>query len=334
MGFLLLGSLINNDTNTDLVKLKSLLKCNFTRPFEVANGEPLNLSEFAPGFFETAVLVAVAVPLAPLLLQAAPDKGQSWNPIKTHGLASHLLGQSTSFGFSELLRHLDHSPNDLFADRCNLTDADCREKQDKTLRLFSLLETADATRAVCSHPSVSHRQVFDSLHTFPNCLGSMLGAGLVSFFLCLFIWIRLCNGAGRGNPESVQNALQRAAHFGLFLLFSGTLAVFVWGGNPREETLAQKVMSVVQGALWQIVISAIFLTRHQDQVFALIAARATPDNRPQTKVPLVSTVALAPTGKATRLQKTQRTRPKTAMTNNDTDADNEKPPLTPIIVKL
>ena len=279
IGFLLLGSLINSDITSDLVRLDSLLDCNASLPSQLpAAGGPLNQSEFAPGFAETAIFVAVATPLVPFILQ--PAFLDNWSQAKSHALGSHVLGQSTSFGFSELLRFLDFSPNDLFVQRCNLTAPECLAKKDKVLKLFGPLPSSsssstDATfnsssRALCSHPGVPPRQVYDSLHTFPNCLGSMLGSGLVSFILCALVWSKLRSSGA----DTAGQALRRTVYFALFLSLCGTLAVFVWGGNPREETLVQKIMSVAQGALMQAIISAIFLNQHQDQFFALFAAAA------------------------------------------------------------
>ena len=286
IGFLLLGSLINSDITSHLVRLDSLLDCNASLPSQLpAAGGTLNQSEFAPGFAETAIFVAVATPLVPFILQ--PAFLDNWSQAKSHALGSHVLGQSTSFGFSELLRFLDLSPNDLFVQRCNLTAQECLAKKDKVLKLFGSLSKSAAplnssSGALCSHPGVLPRQVYDSLHTFPNCLGSMLGSGLVSFILCALVWSKLKSGGA----DTARQALRRSACFALFLSLCGTLAVFVWGGDPREETLVQKIMSVAQGVLMQAVISAIFLTQHQDHFFALFASAADrtaqqPDQKPR-----------------------------------------------------
>jgi hypothetical protein len=69
------------------------------------------------GLDETAKTLSTLVPLLPIALNSV----SSWNSAKTYALTSHALGQSTSFGMTELLRYLVVSPSPFLLDRCNLT---------------------------------------------------------------------------------------------------------------------------------------------------------------------------------------------------------------------
>ena len=107
--FLLLGGLIHTGRDSETVKIGTLLECsraaghNGTVPMA-------GRLEFVTGFYEAAIFIAVAAPLVPFAL----DPLRKWNDVKTQAVGTHLLGQSSSFGISEVLRYVGYWPNDLF----------------------------------------------------------------------------------------------------------------------------------------------------------------------------------------------------------------------------
>ena len=286
--FLLLGSLIHTGQESETVKIGTLLECS--RAAQNVTPFQHQASEFVTGFYETAIFIALAAPLVPFAL----DPLRKWNDVKTQAVGAHLLGQSSSFGISEVLRYVGYWPNDLFFDRCNLTESECLEKSLQTLYLMAPTKrrrpedssssssttttTTTTNQTLCSRPNARGKDIYDSLHTFPNYAGSMLGSGLISFFLCVFFWSRLKLVGSSSSSSSSSNSKSRApstfkpTHASRktvfvisFLMLCATTVYFVCAGNSQEETVSQKMLSVFQGALMQALISAVFLMQQQQQ---------------------------------------------------------------------
>ena len=115
------------------------------------------------------------LPLFPLL--SPPFENQ-----KLHTAIGHLIGQTGSFGSSEVARHFIISPQATFLDKCNITLGECTTLENTTLLLQS---HASTNRSLCNNSHLPFLDIFNSLHGSPHVPSVMFGASMLTFFIAV-----------------------------------------------------------------------------------------------------------------------------------------------------
>jgi hypothetical protein len=172
----LAGYLVNfNDNDAPLVDSNSTWCDNF----ETFRDAPVE--DMPKGFQELTIAISAVLPMVPTLLNSRND----WSDYKIEIIKSHILGQSSSFGISEIARHFTNLPEAQFFKKCNLTYFDCKQK---SLQSNLLLVSDDKNASFCNANATNKLDLMGSLHYFPASAGSLIGAGLVSFIASLMYW--------------------------------------------------------------------------------------------------------------------------------------------------
>ena len=114
--------------------------------------------------------MAFILPLLPLLVPPHNNR-------KLELVAAHLVGQTGSFGSSEVARHYIISPEVYFYSKCNLTQEDC-----------SGVANITTINDACINSRLSINGIFDSLHGSPHVPSVMIGAALFAFFISVKHW--------------------------------------------------------------------------------------------------------------------------------------------------
>lgn len=177
----------------------------------------VTIQDMPHGFQELTVVVSVVLPIVPILVNSKSDLSD----IKIETLKSHFLGQSSSFGLSEIARHFTVFPEASFFTKCNLSAVECRHKQMYASNL-TLLAPDDASHSLChvgGNQTVGN-ELFNSLHHFPTSTGTLIGAGIVSFIASLMYWQRI----NKNNKTPYHNSPRRK----YFLYICITLCVVVF----------------------------------------------------------------------------------------------------------
>lgn len=159
----LTGGFINYEPNQNATLEMQPQWCNKT--LQLNNTLP-------PSLLPLAVITSLVLPMVPLFLNSKTH----WTDMKTEVTKAHLVGQSVSFGTSELLRHFVIIPENSFLQKCNLSQEEC----------FSNLGTNLSLTGLCPKPSQPN--LFDSLHHFPEATCTSLGASFISFAASLAYW--------------------------------------------------------------------------------------------------------------------------------------------------
>lgn len=128
----------------------------------------------------SALMLAASLsfPLLPLMLTNKDSSGGR------DALAAQLMGQSASFGASEIVRGLAFTPDRTFWARCNLTKEECQNFGIGSiwLRDFQNSDVFADGPSLCGCPSESEFiELFDSLHSLPDLVSAMAGSALVAF---------------------------------------------------------------------------------------------------------------------------------------------------------
>jgi len=135
------------------------------------------------GLEETLLALSVLMPVVPFILNKPND-------INIEMLKSHILGQSSSFGLSEVIRHFTVIPDHMFLNKCNISLSECIKK---TVQSNMTFLSTDKQISLCNRnfTSLDSMDLFNSIHHFPNHTCVMLGSSLVTVICTILFWQRL-----------------------------------------------------------------------------------------------------------------------------------------------
>ena len=172
--FLLTGNLINLKANNSTA---SPLWCNSTN---------VSTKQLPKGLEEIILLISILIPIVPLSLNK-PDA------VNIEMFKTHILGQSSSFGLSETLRHFVEMPEPLFLSKCNISIQECKSKTFFSPNLSLLSDSKSNSLCNKNFTETNLNELFNSVHNFPNHTCVMLGSSIVTLVYILIIWQRLNN---------------------------------------------------------------------------------------------------------------------------------------------
>ena len=173
----LVGYIINNknETTDGIGNNQDPLWCD---TFEMLR--EVQVASMPQGFEEMTIVLSVVLPIVPVLVNS-----RGLGNFKIEMLKSHFLGQSSSFGMSEIARHFATLPEAQFYKKCNLTFFDCKQKIN---RLNLSIVSDDADRSFCNTNTTDKVDLLNSLHHFPASSGTLVCAALASFIATLVFW--------------------------------------------------------------------------------------------------------------------------------------------------
>jgi hypothetical protein len=262
MGFVVLvltGSLINrNPSANETVSLGKDLDCFDGRPFLTQSMDDLTkLDKNATRSVHQAVIVAASVilPATPMLLNSK----MAFNEGKWNALLAHVLGQSASFGSTEIARHFLVAPNRQFFPSCNLSLPECQQLSPGNYLLAQMDDNDDNATAppralpLCPKPIGMVKDLFDSLHSMPDVYSSLIGSSTVIFVSNLWFW-KKSNTNGKNVASS--HAITKVVLIGVFLVYVTTSMFYRF--KYVENAFGELVMSFVYGAGIQFFISMLY----------------------------------------------------------------------------
>jgi len=172
------GGFINKNSTQDAIS-KSWCNNNVS----MTTLKPPFTNQLPQGLEESVIVLSVIVPMLPLFLNHFSD-------VNLEMFKTHVLGQSSSFGLSELMRHYTVMPEPMFLSRCNISNQECLLK---TLQSNFTVLSPNQTNSLCNRNFTSkiNQELFDSLHHFPDPLCAILGSSLTTIVCYLFFWHRL-----------------------------------------------------------------------------------------------------------------------------------------------
>jgi len=132
-----------------------------------------------PAHLEQTVLVlSIIIPVLPLFFN-------QMNDANIEMLKSHVVGQSSSFGLSEIMRHYTALPEPLFLKKCNISNQECIYK---TLQSNLTFLSPNKNTSFCNRniSAENNKELFDSIHHFPNPVSAILGSSLATVIFVLF----------------------------------------------------------------------------------------------------------------------------------------------------
>lgn len=150
----------------------------------LCNSSNMNFTAKLPnGLEETVLALSVLVPIVPFILNKPND-------INVEMFKSHVLGQSSSFGLSEVIRHFTVMPEQTFLQKCNISHSECIKKSE--LSNITILSNVKQN-SLCNRNFTSSDTIdlFNSIHHFPNHTCVMLGSSLVTVICTILFWQRL-----------------------------------------------------------------------------------------------------------------------------------------------
>lgn len=208
--------------------------------------ESLNFSPSSLGNILTSV-VAVLFPVSPALLLGRSESG--------HLLLSQLLGQSASFGISEVCRRMIFSPDETFWARCNISREECHLMAEKEIRLFSpdpSLPFSEEENVLCRTPiNSSISEIYESLHSLPDMPSALTGASLVAFSVNLARLRQSYQWTMRPPPDCLPMLLLLTAAVFVLLYLSYALG---WARLSFPNLL----LSIICGIFIQVLVSLLF----------------------------------------------------------------------------
>lgn len=194
----LLGSLVNeNATDSTVQPQKSW--CN--------NATAQLISSMPQGLGTATIIVVVVFPLVPMLINSETKK---WNDFKIEILKCHVVGQTSVFGISELLRHFLVSPEPMFLNKCNISIKECTAKMH--IDKLPLVSTNNNNVSFCNGHFATSTALFDSLHHFPDKTCCIIGASIVTFLSTLYFWNEI-----NKNGKSIYEAHSFKQYFIIFI---------------------------------------------------------------------------------------------------------------------
>jgi RsiW-degrading membrane proteinase PrsW (M82 family) len=220
-----------------------------------------------------AVIVAASVilPLSPLLLNSKT----TFNEGKWNALLAHVLGQTASFGSTEIARHFVVAPNWQFFPRCNLSLSDCQQLAPGPYRLARDIfefendthigyvfdydtdddtdDLSPRTAILCPEPAGRVKDLFNSLHSMPDVVSALIGASTVMFASNLWFW-RHSNR--RQKRVASSHDMTKIALIAVFLLYV-TISMF-YRFRYVENSFGELLMSFIYGVGIQCFISMLY----------------------------------------------------------------------------
>jgi hypothetical protein len=165
----LVGSLVNQDATVSTLYPQENWCNNATAQLQHF------ITAMPKGLGAATIVVVVIFPLVPMLINS---ETKTWNDFKIDILKCHVVGQTSVFGVSELLRHFLVSPEPTFLKTCNITAEECIVKSHVSSANVSFCNTNATT-------------LFDSLHHFPDKTCCIIGASIVTFLATLYYWNKI-----------------------------------------------------------------------------------------------------------------------------------------------
>ena len=205
-------------------------------PMERCHDMTLNYTHCPLGLKGLTLSLGLLMPVIPISMRTRLE----WHPDRDLGLVSHLLGQTTAFGISELVRFYHFYPAPYFLDRCNITLEECLMVgcQPLNVSLF------------CPQPKMTFPHLQDLLHYNPDTLSAMLGAACVSFIFGTFFYMgNRVKWEGNGFGGSY-------IFLGGLALFGITMTYFLCAYQLYQVTF----LSFLWGALVQLVVASFTYT--------------------------------------------------------------------------
>lgn len=207
----------------------------------------VTIQDMPKGFQELTVLVSVVLPIVPVLVNSKSDLSD----IKIETLKSHVLGQSSSFGLSEIARHFTIFPEASFFQKCNLSAVEC--KDEKLFALNLTLLAPDTNHSLC-HSGGNGNELFNSLHHFPTSTGTLIGAGIVSLIASLMYWQRI----NKNNKTPYHNSPRRK--YFLYICITLCIVVFLMYFIFLYKTFdSVQLYAVLSGGMLQLLITLAML---------------------------------------------------------------------------
>jgi len=230
VAFVLLGSLINKfPPQSEMLNVGVDVKCpppQVPEQEKTAAAEDGGRSRLLPE--GVVVALTIVLPLFPILAPSLVTDGSSLQLVRSLDtdetwklLSCHLVGQTGSYGTSEIIRSLLVTPEKNFFEKCSLSSEECLHlvgKRDVVLALHAagadaaaaatttpvprrLKNSSEEATAVqpfareyaelCPNSSLPYNELYKSLHSAPDVGASLVGAALSSFLFGL--WMRRKN---------------------------------------------------------------------------------------------------------------------------------------------
>jgi hypothetical protein len=254
------GLLINqNPSPRETVSLGKDLDCLDGRPFFAQSLMKLDRDNESRPVHEAVIVAAsVILPATPLLLNSK----LSFNEGKLNALVAHVLGQSASFGSTEIARHFLVAPNWQFFPSCNLSLPECQQLAPGTYRLaqdedqdgaLSTTTRAPPPAVLCQEPAGVVKDLFDNLHSMPDVYSALVGSSTIIFASNLWFWKH--SNAGSKNVAS-SHSITKVVLIGVFLVYVSTSMFYRF--KYVENAFGELVMSFVYGAGIQFFISMLY----------------------------------------------------------------------------
>lgn len=169
MGMIFTGSFVNRNSTQKSI---SQTWCQMNSSSSFVN---------SPAHLEEIVLVlSIIVPVLPLF-------SNHFSVVNVEMLKSHVVGQSSSFGLSEIIRHYAVLPEPIFLKKCNISNQECFSK---FLQPNLTFLSTNKSNSFCNRNTSfeSSKELFDSIHHFPNPVCAILGSSLTTIIFILVFW--------------------------------------------------------------------------------------------------------------------------------------------------
>ena len=218
-----------------------------------------------------AFFFAITLPLVPVVAQS-PFPLNSWTREQQNFFTTHLIGQTGSFGSSELGRFFLVEPSPLFYSKCGLQKEDCIQRD---MTYLNLLEPEDETKSLCQKNSTSLYDLYQNLHAMPDVRSAMMGAASVVFVAGLWFTVDVpVASREKGAAAGSEILTTKKRHFKnrnpfLKLVLILSFLVFVsWFLIERYKQLAnsgaQIILSFVLGVVLQIFVNTFYQLKKRD----------------------------------------------------------------------
>lgn len=196
----LLGSLVNQNA-TDSTVYPQESWCNNATAAQLGQF----ISSMPKGLGVATIIVVVVFPVVPMLINSETKK---WNDFKIEILKCHVVGQTSVFGVSELLRHFLVSPEPSFLQKCNITAQECSNKT----HVYKLPLVDFHNASFCNAKHTNATELFNSLHHFPDKICCIIGASIITFLATLYFWNKI-----NKNGKSIYEAHSFKQYFLIFI---------------------------------------------------------------------------------------------------------------------
>ena len=195
--------------------------------------------------YVSTVLVFL-LPLFPLL-------SPPFNKQKMQTAIGHLIGQTGSFGSSEVARHFIVSPQTTFLNKCNITQQECKTLENTTLLLRS---NSSTTTSLCQNSDLPFSDIFNSLHGSPHVPSVMFGASMLAFIIAVKYRHQKQGGEEKEKKSPVFNYIFKAILFTSCFVIVTFIVVDMY--LKTSNFPSQIVASIVYGMFLQAMVYGFF----------------------------------------------------------------------------